>query len=171
MIVPLGSWYLELISVVDEAEARASARGRRVADAIAAGRTFVTWAMRASDLDLLQHELRRGHGLAVSEIRPGSRRTPDGRLLRWRTLELGDGALPFVIEWDVAESDHPGRALAADATDIHGRPTLLLESDDASARALLDQLVDESVTLEWSDGAFNGIRALAFGSVRMNEPG
>jgi hypothetical protein len=147
MTVPLGAWYLELIAIVDEPEARASDRSRRVLDAVQAGRTFVTWAVRSPDLDDLREQLVAA-GRAVSEIRDGSRRTPDGRLLRWRTLELGGGVLPFVIEWRVPEQEHPGRARSANAA--VERPAVTLSGEDADARAFLEAALDQdSVWLAW----------------------
>ena len=97
MIVPLGSAYLELIAVVDEDEARAEQRSRRVRDTVAAGRTFVTWAVRTDDLEALQKFLHE-EGWQRREIHDGSRRKPDGKTIKWRTLDLGGGAMPFAIE-------------------------------------------------------------------------
>ena len=57
-------------------------------------------------------------GIAFDGPRDGSRARPDGRLLKWKTLNLADdynGILPFFIEWD-ATSTHPStdsRPLAA----------------------------------------------------------
>src|SRR5713226_7446514 len=46
MIVPLGSAYLELIAVIDAAEAGRAPTGRLISQTISAGRTFATWAVR-----------------------------------------------------------------------------------------------------------------------------
>ena len=56
-------------------------------------------------------------GWDLPPVGEGSRRRPDGQLLRWRTQDVDPGAaptaLPFVIEWDVPDGLHPGQAAAA----------------------------------------------------------
>jgi len=103
-IVPLGQSYLELISVIDEASAGRDAFGRWVA-ANASGRGRpLGWAVRVDDLDAVAARLT----LAIEE---GSRHTPDGADLRWRTAggdrATGERFLPFFIEW-AAGTPHPG---------------------------------------------------------------
>jgi hypothetical protein len=103
-IVPLGRTYLELVSVVDERAAAASAFGRWVASA-RAGAPF-GWAVRTPDLDAEAARL----GLAVHE---GSRLAPDGRELTWRMAGVeraaAEPALPFLIEWG-PQTPFPGAA-------------------------------------------------------------
>jgi hypothetical protein len=110
-IVPLGRTYIELIAVVEPAEATSSPRSLRVARAVALGRTFATWAMRTNDLDNLRaHLASRGYVLPPAAL--GARARPDGSLLRWRSQELSDAqddVLPFIIEWEGPASRHPGR--------------------------------------------------------------
>jgi hypothetical protein len=93
-IVPLGAAYLELVAVADPAQAAASVFGRWVAAAAPGSR--LGWAVRTDDLDAVAARL----GLGVAD---GSRTTPDGRELRWRTAGLEQAAaepcLPFFIEW------------------------------------------------------------------------
>ena len=112
MIIPLGSEYLELIAVVDDDEAQVSPRSRRVLQAVAAGETFVTWAVRTEDLDATREHLL-ASGLRLPPVEAGSRRRPDGSMLQWRTqaLEPGSaaGVLPFCIEWNTPPAAHPGR--------------------------------------------------------------
>jgi hypothetical protein len=113
-IVPLGRSYIELIAVVDEDEAAASDRAGRVKSALASGHTFAGWAARSSDLNELSRRLA-GAGWGVGDAVEGSRQAPDGRVLRWRSTQLypdsrraEPGVLPFLIEWGVPASDHPG---------------------------------------------------------------
>lgn len=93
-IVPLGDAYLELIGVVEPAETASSAFGAWVA---ASRPGPMGWAVRAGDLDATAAR----HGLAIV---PGSRATPDGRTLRWRTAGVdrvaAEPMLPFFIEWE-----------------------------------------------------------------------
>jgi hypothetical protein len=93
-IVPLGDAYLELIAVVDDAEAQTSALSRRVAGA--RDGELIGWAARTQDIDADAARL----GL---EVVGGARRRPDGRVIEWRTAGLETAAaepcLPFFIQW------------------------------------------------------------------------
>ena len=118
-IVPLGATYLELIAVVDEPTAARTVPGRWVKSA-KAGQPL-GWAVRTNDLDAIAGRL----GLTASA---GSRVTPGGEVLRWRSAGLEQAveepALPFFIEWH-PETPFPGRAHAS-AFEIR---TLELEGD------------------------------------------
>jgi hypothetical protein len=107
-IVPLGEAYLELVAVVDEAEAAQSPFGSWVARASPAVAKPLGWAVRTSELD----EVARRLGLVVSA---GSRATRDGQVLRWRLAGIEQAAaepsLPFFIEWEHG-TPHPGRTPA-----------------------------------------------------------
>jgi hypothetical protein len=108
-IIPLGETYLELITVVDEAEAAGSAFGRWVAAWIeSAPGQPLGWAARTSRLDEVAQRL----GLTVSA---GSRAGPDGRTLRWRLAGIEEAvaepSLPFFVEWGDG-TPLPGRTRA-----------------------------------------------------------
>lgn len=69
---------------------------------------LVGWAAHPGDLEGFAARLRNA-GLAFDGPTPGERTRPDGRLLRWKTLNLHDnqaGLLPFFIEWS-ADTVHP----------------------------------------------------------------
>ena len=69
---------------------------------------LVGWAAHPGDLQVLAVDLAKA-GIVATGPTPGSRKRPDGRMLRWKTLNLkndGDGLLPFFIEWS-ADSAHP----------------------------------------------------------------
>lgn len=107
LIVPLGQSYLELVGVVDHAEAAESPFGQWVAHL--AGDELMPHALclRAENLDGLCEAL----GLTAS---PMSRVRPDGVNLRWRLAGLEEmitRGLPFYIEWQVPPELHPGRDL------------------------------------------------------------
>lgn len=93
-IVPLGDAYLELVTVVDGDAARKSPFGRWVLGAKTGAP--LGWAVRTDAIEEVAVRL----GLPVSD---GSRTTPDGRVVRWRTVGLQQAttepALPFFIEW------------------------------------------------------------------------
>jgi glyoxalase-like protein len=105
-IVPLGETYLELVAVVDEAEAKQSVFGRWVASAKIPGRP-IGWAVRTDKIDDVGRRL----GLTV---RAGSRVTPTGNRLEWRAVGMEEAAaessLPFFIEWG-SGTPFPGHAL------------------------------------------------------------
>jgi hypothetical protein len=123
-IVPLGDSYLELVSVIDEELARQNTFGRWVAANMTGHGRPLGWAVRTDDLDAIAGRL----GLTPE---PGSRETPDGRRLSWRTAEVGrsaeDPLLPFFIEWGEgtpfpgrAEVRHPAGALSIARVELEG---------------------------------------------------
>jgi hypothetical protein len=69
---------------------------------------LVGWADHPDNIEALAGRLKAA-GIAFEGPRDGSRARPDGRILKWKTLNLADdhnGILPFFIEWD-ATSTHP----------------------------------------------------------------
>ena len=69
---------------------------------------LLEWVAHVDDLDPLIRALAAAH-IESKPIFPGSRKRPDGEVLRWRALNLKDnrgGLLPFFIEWG-ADSAHP----------------------------------------------------------------
>ena len=143
-IVPLGSAYLELVAVVDPAEARESAFGRWVADRTTGLAEPFGWAVRVHDLDAAAE----GHGLAVVE---GSRVTPTGETLRWRTAGLAraiaEPSLPFFIEW-AQGSSFPG-ATTREERDADGIARLVLSG---AADLLAEWLGDHRLPLDVRSG-------------------
>jgi Glyoxalase-like domain len=109
-IVPLGETYLELVAVVDRAEAAASGFGNWVGGGERP--RLLGWCLRTDALDAVAERL----GLTIAD---GSRARPDGAVLRWRMAGLERSAeepsLPFFIEWG-AGTPYPGVALTQPAT-------------------------------------------------------
>ena len=105
-IVPLGDSYLELVGVVDAAKAAENAFGRWVASGLGSTVRPLGWAVRTSQLD----EIARRLNLTVQA---GSRATPSGGQLRWRSAGVNQAAaepsLPFFIEWE-PQTMLPGQA-------------------------------------------------------------
>jgi hypothetical protein len=91
------------------ATARSGAAARAQAFSTLAPLTPIGWAVHVSNAEQARARLV-ARGLPVSDIQPGSRQRPDGKLLRWQTFDpWGDrerGVLPFAIEW-AADSPHP----------------------------------------------------------------
>jgi hypothetical protein len=97
---------------------------------------LVTWAAKGTDLETLTREALR-KGIHLGDISPGSRRSPQGVLLAWRVTltNLGDGIVPFFIDW--GQTPHPARTAARGASLIE----LRAEHPDAErVQKLLDQL-------------------------------
>jgi Glyoxalase-like domain len=168
MIVPLGRQYLELIAIADPQEAATSRLGKRVTRALDDGRMFVDWALRTRSVDLLRAKL-----LAAGwELPPpweGSRRRPDGQVLRWRTQDVDTGAawiaLPFAIEWDIPDGLHPGEAAAqhpSGATAL--RRVVVGARNPAHVREQLELLLGDSDLYEVRAAASDGIEKLVLDS-------
>lgn len=109
-IVPLGEQYVELISVVDGAEAADSGFGRTMVAFLEGGDRPWTVVCRTDELDAIASRL----DLEVTE---GSRTRPDGQVIAWRAAGFEDPRrerhMPFFIEWRLPSADtYPGRAEA-----------------------------------------------------------
>ncbi|MDH6566991.1 hypothetical protein M2160_002012 [Streptomyces sp. SAI-117] len=120
-----GTSYLEIIGPDPEQPEPSGARPFDV-DSLGAART-VAWAISPPDLDAAVATAR-SRGYDPGEIRPMSRRRPDGTLLEWRLTD-GDtqhpsGLVPFLIDWGAAP--HPTAS---------GLPTTPLLSLTATAPA------------------------------------
>lgn len=116
-IVPLGDTYVELMGVVDEAEAGGSPLGRFVRQRAEGGDRLAALCLRTASLDDLCMRLDLD-AVAMTRDRP------DGVQLAWRIAgldrALGPDALPFFIEWEIELSDHPGRMAAPHSVTPHG---------------------------------------------------
>ena len=68
---------------------------------------WLGWVVRVDDMGPVEHRMGR-HAV------PGNRRRPDGFNLEWRQIGVrgtqADPQLPFVVSWDVPESEHPSRS-------------------------------------------------------------
>lgn len=108
-IVPLGDAYLELVTVVDAADAVSSPFGSWVSGKAREGLAIDAVCLRTHDLDELCRQL----GL---ESKAMSRTRPDGVELRWRLAGLEEAltrSLPFFIEWGVPDELLPGASLVS----------------------------------------------------------
>lgn len=136
-LVSLGpAVYLEIVGPDSEQTAYAQPRVFRVDD-LSAPR-LVTWAARGSDLEGLRSpEL--GDGAALGEVFSASRQQPDGVTLSWKLTNpftvLGDGLVPFFIDW--GETPHPASAAAQGATLLALRAE---HPDPEGVRVMLEQL-------------------------------
>lgn len=132
-IVPLGSAYVELVTVADPARARESAFGRAVAAGEARGE-LVGWAVEPEDFDAAT-------GRVGVEAMRGARARPDGSMLSWSMAGAEEAlpqGLPFFLRWDAPEAN-PARAEADHAEGVEpvGVAWLRWPADPEQLRAWL----------------------------------
>jgi hypothetical protein len=130
-IVPLGDEYIELIAVVDAAEALGNPVGRFLSHRLATeGEGIAAVCVRTSDLD---ETARRTSSSPVSM----SRTRPDGVTLRWELLGM-EGALlhglPFFITWPL-DADHPARTPISHPSGASGISWVEVGGDPTQVRA------------------------------------
>lgn len=69
---------------------------------------LATWILRSEPIEDLAARAASA-GLELGPVRPGSRETPDGTVLRWKLTDPYarrlDGAVPFLISW--GDTPHP----------------------------------------------------------------
>ncbi len=134
-IVPLGSWYIELLAVVDKTEAEASPFGNWASGRAQSEGVVDAVCIRTDDLHSVCSRL----GLEPTAM---SRRRPDGTELSWSVagvdLAIGE-SLPFFIEWHVSEDQMPGRTHVIHDREISGVEAVVLSGD-------MDRLA------KWTDG-------------------
>jgi hypothetical protein len=84
LIVPFGRQYLELLAVVDEAEALESAQGRPVLAALSGrGPGLARWSVEPGDIEVASARVGR-------PIERRQRILPDGRAVRWRSVGVDE---------------------------------------------------------------------------------
>lgn len=116
-LIRFGLDYVELLSVYDEAEARASGRGRALLNALSEREAdLIGYALASETID---EDARRFVGTAEETYPPHAmqRRRPDGHTLTWRIYAPSEstwqGPWPFLIQWDTPDAlrlriDTPG---------------------------------------------------------------
>lgn len=133
-IVPLGDQYIEIVGVVDEAEAEGSAFGRSVLDRAADGGGWLVIVVTTDDVDAEAARL----GLEVSS---GLRQRPDGSEVRWRMTGLDapqrERWMPFFMTWDMPAELHPGRQRAGHGVRVTGLAWVEVGGDEERMREWL----------------------------------
>jgi len=81
------------------------------------------WAAKCSDLEAIVDKAKSA-GIDLGEIQSGQRQKPDGTLLKWRLTNpdvvLGDGLIPFFIDWGDAGNPTPSLPMAGEIVDFYG---------------------------------------------------
>ena len=146
-IVPLGSAYLEIMGVVDAAEAAAHPFGRWFSERVSDGDRFLMWCVATDDIEQVATRL----GLEIEEW---TRATPDGTLLSWRLagLEVSNehAEVPFFIQWTVPEANHPSRVTVDHRITPSGYAAITLAGDEQHVR---DSLGGAVLPVRFVDGA------------------
>jgi hypothetical protein len=131
MIAPLGSDYVELLAVVDEAVGSETVLGRTLLELSSAGDRWFSACLADDDVVATAARL----GLTMQ---PGSRTRPDGQEVRWRGAgieERGEDLwLPFFISWDVPPELHPGAGRAEHRVDARGIDWVEVGGDEERLR-------------------------------------
>lgn len=96
--------YLEVVEALDHPAADRAPFGRAVRARSEAGGGWLAWVVRVNDIAPIEQRLHR-------PAAAGHRRRPDGVDLRWLQIGVNDVAvdpqLPFFVQWQSAEPDHP----------------------------------------------------------------
>jgi hypothetical protein len=145
-IVPLGETFVELITVVDLAEAAGSAFGSWVAAGATPEGRPLGWVVRTDDIDGVAERL----GL---EVAAKSRKDASGRTLSWRVAGIEEAAaepsLPFFVEWGDG-TPHPG---LVPVTHPAGAVQIARLELDAEAQRLADWLGSHRLPITVREGA------------------
>lgn len=168
-ILPLtGHQYMEIVDVLDHPASEKAAFGQFVRERTQAGGGWMAWCVSVDDMTEVEHRIGR-HAV------PGNRRRPDGFNLEWTQIGTSssrvDPQLPYVLKWDMDDSEHPSQMAEATVTlkalDIAGSPQRL---EDWLGQPVIDSL--ESLQVNWTaPNAAPGIMAATFetphGTVRL----
>ena len=135
-IVPLGSAYIEIMGIVDEAEAAASPMGSWLREMTAEGARLAALCLRtdAPGFDATAEHL----GLRPL---PMSRDAPRGLTLSWRLAGLpeamADPSHPFFIDWQVPPEHHPAHGAVPHRVEPDGFAWVELAGDPEAIRGRL----------------------------------
>jgi hypothetical protein len=131
-LIRLGpSAYLELLSPDPTQPAPSHPRWFNL-DALTTPR-LITWAAKAADLDR-RTAAARAAGVPVGEVRSGRRELSSGQVLSWRLtypdVRVGDGLVPFLIDW--GDGPHPAQSTPGEIhlIDLHAEhpePTRIID--------------------------------------------
>ena len=160
LIVPFGRQYLELLAVVDEAEAMASPQGRPVVAALSArGPGLARWSVEPDDIEAAATRLE-----LPTEQR--HRVLPDGTTVSWRSVAVDaswyEPWLCSFMAWD-DPTTHPAHAHASHPNGATGFARLgVVVPDMPAALRWLGGHIPPGVALE--EGPDPGMRELHLAS-------
>jgi len=144
LVIPLGSQYVELLTVVDEDEAARSPQGRPVLEALARrGPGVARWGVQSDDIEAVARRL----GFPVERRR---RVRPDGVVVTWRSVAVDEA---WAEPWRCA-------FMAFDDAATHPAHEAVTHANGATGVARLDVVVpDETALTTWLGGPVpDGVR-------------
>ncbi len=149
-ILPLADdIYLEVVGVLEHPAADKALFGQAVKRRVDEGGGWLGWVVAVDDVTPVAARLGRTPDV-------GYRHRPDGHELRWRQVGvngfMSDRQLPFFIEWESDQSDHPA---AHPSGDLRLAKIEMSGDRDALVAWLDEPAVDplDGVELDWVDGA------------------
>lgn len=108
---------------------------------------LVAWFVKGTDLNRVRNEAVR-LGVPYGEVMAGSRRRPDGTELSWQFTDpvtlVGDGLVPFLIDW--GHSPHPSSSAAKGAT------LVALHAEHPNPESVRKMLRDVAIDVEVKAG-------------------
>ena len=147
--------YIEVVSALDHSAALKAPFGQAVHHRAEAGGGWLSWVVAVDDITVIEAHLGR-------DAAPGQRIRPDGTVLRWRQIgvldTMNDPVLPFFIEWESTEAEHPsarGGLVALKCFEMSG---------DTDALTSMPDSVADLLTVDWVDDDTPGIVAVWFES-------
>jgi len=146
VVLPLTAWtYLELVEVLDHPASDKAPFGQAVRARTEAGGGWLGWVVAVDDMTKVEARLGR-------DSVQGNRFRPDGVELRWRQIGVrglqSDPQLPFFIQWQSPDEEHPSRAATGDVR----LGTLEIAGDPHRVSDWLGNSVEgplEDVDVEW----------------------
>ncbi len=162
-IVPLGDAYIEIMGIVDEAEAAASPMGSWLREMTAEGDRLAALCLRtdAPGFDATAERL------ALRPL-PMSRDAPGGLTLSWRLAGLpeamADPSRPFFIDWQIPPDQHPARGSAPHRVEPDGFAWVELAGDPEAIRGRLGGEVAGVRVVEATELGVHAAVALAGGA-------
>jgi len=169
MILPLRHrQYLEVVDVLDHPAADKAPFGQAVRARSDAGGGWMSWVVAVDDLEEVERRMGR-HAV------PGNRRRPDGFNLEWRQIGVrgtqSDPQLPFVVSWDVPESEHPSQGAESEveliALEIAGDPQRVADWLGEPAVEALDTIDVRWVAPHGTPGILAATFSTPLGDVRL----
>jgi hypothetical protein len=126
---------------------------------------LATWACRGEDLPGIVEAAGR-LGVGLGDVRPGSRKRPDGSALSWTMTDLmsgrEDGIVPFFIDWGVSPHPAEGAPQGCALLGLRGR-----HPDAKRIRSILEALDLDLPVVPGERPALQAVISTPLGAVEL----